>query len=289
MRRKVRAGDRHIIRVRRERDDPRSPYLLAEEITVEHPIIFRPSGASGPFLVMESTGRRNRRRIEIVVLAGTSARGLEVARNRERVEADATAAGVKRACRLLRPREAARVDELSQAERRLTELRSAREVAVRAAWSKANVVCPWPRCGGGRRSDEGGVRPVEALLTRLRVGHAGALADLRRPAGRSPPARSAGGMTNSQPHTDEPTKPQLKLLGDLALETGKSFSPPRTFAEARVEIRALLKEKRNSKTSRVDRHRETCEIRDDMATLRGDAAAVRDDELGGYGPSAHWR
>jgi hypothetical protein len=90
-------------------------------------------------------------------------------------------------------------------------------------------------------------------------------------------------MTNSHQHR-RPTKPQLKYLRDLAMETGQSFSAE-TFDQAREEIDRLKKAK---PTSRADRRRETQAIRRDMARGRGGAAAVRDDELSGYGSTAAW-
>lgn len=69
------------------------------------------------------------------------------------------------------------------------------------------------------------------------------------------------------------------------MSTGQSFSWPKTQKEARDEIDRLLGAK---PTSRADRRRETREVRDDMARGRGGAAAVRPDELSGYGSAASW-
>jgi hypothetical protein len=77
----------------------------------------------------------------------------------------------------------------------------------------------------------------------------------------------------------------MAYLQDLATATGRSFKWPRTQREASEEIKALKKFKR---TSRADRRRETREIRADMARGRGGSAAVRDDELTGYGSTAAW-
>ena len=92
-------------------------------------------------------------------------------------------------------------------------------------------------------------------------------------------------MTNSQPHLNGPTKPQLKLLRELAEETGGTFVWPASSAAARKQIEDL---KGRRKTSRADRRRETLEVRRDMARGRGDAARVRDEELAGYGSTAGW-
>jgi len=77
----------------------------------------------------------------------------------------------------------------------------------------------------------------------------------------------------------------MNYLRDLATRTGRSFAWPSTQREASEEIEALQKFDR---TSRADRRRETRAIRGDMARGRG-AAAVRDDELSGYGSAASWR
>jgi hypothetical protein len=90
-------------------------------------------------------------------------------------------------------------------------------------------------------------------------------------------------MTNSQPHIRKPTPRQIKYLKDLAMETGESFSWPKTFGQASVEIKRLLTIAPSSKT---DRWREARQVSDDLARNSGDAAAIRPDEIGGYGAGA---
>ena len=92
-------------------------------------------------------------------------------------------------------------------------------------------------------------------------------------------------MTNPEPHVRKPTKPQLDYLKDLAMRTGQSFAYPRTFAQADAEIKRLESTKR---TRAVDRRRETQQVRQDFATHRGGAAAVRPSEIAGYGSGATW-
>ncbi|HVX32137.1 MAG TPA: hypothetical protein VHA80_03270 [Solirubrobacterales bacterium] len=92
-------------------------------------------------------------------------------------------------------------------------------------------------------------------------------------------------MTNPQQHHNGPTKPQLKLLRELAEETGGTFVWPASFGAARKQIEDL---KERKKTSRADRRRETRAVQRDMAIRRGDGARVRASELGGYGSGAHW-
>ncbi len=93
-------------------------------------------------------------------------------------------------------------------------------------------------------------------------------------------------MTNSQPHIRKPTPPQLKYLRDLAEKAGESFVWPQTFGQASAEIKRLLSTPR---TRVADRSRETRQLCEDFATGRGDAAAVRPDEISGYGAHATMR
>jgi hypothetical protein len=90
-------------------------------------------------------------------------------------------------------------------------------------------------------------------------------------------------MTNSQLHIRKPTPGQIKYLKDLAMRTGESFAWPKTFGQGHVEINRLLT---LSPSSRADRRLETEQLRGDFATGQGDAAAIRPDEIGGYGASA---
>ncbi len=91
-------------------------------------------------------------------------------------------------------------------------------------------------------------------------------------------------MTNSQLHIP-PSPKQLRALRNLAGATGQSYTYPQTGSEASKEITRL---KKVAPTSRSDRHRELKSVRRAMASGRGDAARVRDDELQGYGSTAAW-
>jgi hypothetical protein len=90
-------------------------------------------------------------------------------------------------------------------------------------------------------------------------------------------------MTNSQPYIREPKPKQIKYLEDLAIETGTSFTWPKTFNQASAEIKRLLALPR---TSAADRRREDRQVSDDLAVMSGDAAAIRPEEIGGYGAHA---
>lgn len=82
-----------------------------------------------------------------------------------------------------------------------------------------------------------------------------------------------------------PTAKQLRYLRHLAQSTGTTFTPPKTIGQARAMIDSM---KRRRPTSRAEAAQERREIALDMATRRGDAAKVHDQELSGYGSSATW-
>ena len=83
-----------------------------------------------------------------------------------------------------------------------------------------------------------------------------------------------------------PTVKQLQYLRDLALKCGETFAYPSTATEASAEIERLKGRKR---TGAAERRIEARRLSRDLAERRGDAAAVRSDELRGYGSSATWR
>ena len=83
----------------------------------------------------------------------------------------------------------------------------------------------------------------------------------------------------------KPTPTQRNYLRALAQRTGQTFTWPKTMEAASDEIDRL---KGVKATPRTDRRRELREVQDHLATGRGDAARVRDDELSGYGSSARW-
>jgi hypothetical protein len=90
-------------------------------------------------------------------------------------------------------------------------------------------------------------------------------------------------MTNSQ----LPPKPkQLSYLKDLAKKAGESFTYPPTRGKASAEIKRLLG---RTKLSPAERRREAFEARSRDGESYGDAAAVRDDEIAGYGSTATWQ
>ena len=91
--------------------------------------------------------------------------------------------------------------------------------------------------------------------------------------------------SRSEPSGPRPTPRQMRYLRNLAMQRGESFAVPRTFAEASAQIDRL---KRRRRSSQVERRIERREVSRDLA-FSGDAAAVRDSEIVGYGSSARWR
>ena len=84
--------------------------------------------------------------------------------------------------------------------------------------------------------------------------------------------------------TDKPTPKQLGYLRRLAASRGQTFRYPQTRAEASAEIKRL---KANRPETRLERAVERAEARRDT-NAHHDAAAIRDDEIEGYGSSARW-
>jgi hypothetical protein len=83
----------------------------------------------------------------------------------------------------------------------------------------------------------------------------------------------------------KPTARQMCYLRNLAETRGESFAYPQSAAEASAQIDRL---KRRRPDTRGERRREQLTISRELASA-GDAAIVRDWEIGGYGSSAHWR
>jgi hypothetical protein len=77
----------------------------------------------------------------------------------------------------------------------------------------------------------------------------------------------------------------MRYLRVLAERTGTTFTLPQTFGEAQRMIGEMEQRER---TPRSEVRRERRVISDDMATRRGDAAQVIQEELTGYGSSATW-
>lgn len=91
-------------------------------------------------------------------------------------------------------------------------------------------------------------------------------------------------MTDRPQHTTgKPSARMLKVLKDMAAERGITYEVPETAAQAREQFRRL---RAIPRSHRDEARRERDEIR--AALAAGDASAVTDEELGGYGSSAHW-
>jgi len=79
-----------------------------------------------------------------------------------------------------------------------------------------------------------------------------------------------------------PTQKQQRYLRTLAEQTGTSFTPPATRAEASREINRLKALKASPRHERSQDRKAVSEA------ARGDAAAPRPEEIVGYGSSATW-
>jgi hypothetical protein len=98
-------------------------------------------------------------------------------------------------------------------------------------------------------------------------------------------------MTDHHPQPGRPVGPaptarQQRYLRRLAIQRGVTFTIPRTRAEASRLIDEL---KSRAPEPAADRRREVRAVQADMATDRGDAARVREDEITGYGSHATWK
>ena len=85
--------------------------------------------------------------------------------------------------------------------------------------------------------------------------------------------------------TDPPSPKQQRYLRSLAQNTGTTFTPPTTRAEASREIERL---KQFGASLAHDRREDRRAVAEGLER-RGDEAAVRDDEIDGWGSSATWR
>jgi len=83
----------------------------------------------------------------------------------------------------------------------------------------------------------------------------------------------------------KPTAKQLAYLRALAHRTGQTFTPPATRADASREIRRL---REATPSSRQELGEERRAIRDALSQGDGARAAVRDEEITGYGSSCEW-
>jgi hypothetical protein len=96
-------------------------------------------------------------------------------------------------------------------------------------------------------------------------------------------------------HTPEsscpkPTAAQLNYLRTLAAQTGTGFAWPPTKAAASREIARLktLSGRTDHSLESRNARRERRTISVELAERNHDAVAVHDDEIAGYGSSAHW-
>ena len=94
-------------------------------------------------------------------------------------------------------------------------------------------------------------------------------------------------MPSHHPHTatDKPTPRQKRYLRQLAEQSGTSFTPPATKAQASREIKRL---EGRARDPRADRIRDQRAVQTDLQTRAGDSARYRASDTTGYGSSARW-
>jgi len=88
---------------------------------------------------------------------------------------------------------------------------------------------------------------------------------------------------SNHPH---PTSAQLKYIRALALQRGRTFTPPRTKSEASQLINELKRAPRNSS---AERNEDLRAVRDAIQTQSGGATRIAGHELDGYGSTATWK
>jgi hypothetical protein len=82
-----------------------------------------------------------------------------------------------------------------------------------------------------------------------------------------------------------PTRRQLQLLRTLAQRTGQTFVTPATKIDAMREIDRLQQQ---VPSSRVERHLDRQAVWNRETNRDPSLAAIRDDEVSGYGSTATW-
>jgi hypothetical protein len=100
------------------------------------------------------------------------------------------------------------------------------------------------------------------------------------------PHQQKAPMTSTPKLIDQPTQRQLAYLRSLATRTGQTFAYPRTRRQASREIQRL---KQAQPSTRTERSIERKDIADAIARRPEDAAAVRPDEVTGFGSTATWK
>jgi hypothetical protein len=84
---------------------------------------------------------------------------------------------------------------------------------------------------------------------------------------------------------DPPTPRQLDYIKELAYSRGVSFLPPANRLQASKLINQLKRRERSARFEIADDREQTTALHGEHAP----SCAVRDDEITGYGSSAHWR
>jgi hypothetical protein len=85
---------------------------------------------------------------------------------------------------------------------------------------------------------------------------------------------------------EPPTRRQLQHLRTLAMRTGQTFVPPTTKRQAAATIERLQEA---TPSSRVERYLDHKAVWDRDTNRAPSLAAVREDEVTGYGSTATWQ
>jgi hypothetical protein len=99
------------------------------------------------------------------------------------------------------------------------------------------------------------------------------------------PHQQEASMSSTPKLVDRPTRRQLAYLRSLATRTGQTFAYPRTRRQASREIQRL---EQAQASPRAERSIERKDIADAIARGPEDAAAVRPDEVAGFGSNCRW-
>jgi hypothetical protein len=100
------------------------------------------------------------------------------------------------------------------------------------------------------------------------------------------PHHQEASMNSTPKLFDRPTRRQLAYLRSLAIRTGQTFAYPSTRRRASREIERL---EQAEPSGRAERSIERKDIADAIARGPEDAAAVRLDEVAGFGSTATWK
>jgi len=138
---------------------------------------------------------------------------------------------------------------------------------------------------GRRLPDARAIRHANSRRFAVARGRALRAGELARAFARAPGLCPA--MPSHHPHATAtaPTPRQQRYLRQLAEQTGTSFTPPTTKAQASREIKRL---EARARDSRADRIRDQRAVQADLQAGAGDSVRHDRTETRGYGSGARW-